>query len=125
MLLVFIVFMILLLMGVPVGFSILIGGAMFFFQDPYSLYTTIVQLPLSQAQNVNLLAVPLFILAGNLMNVSGISSRLMKLAMALTGHMKGGLAQVSVVLSTLMGGVSGSANADAAMESKILGPHML
>ena len=125
MLLVFIVFMVLLFMGVPVGFAILIGGAMFFFQDPYSLYTTIVQLPITQVQNVNLLAVPLFILAGNLMNASGISSRLMDLSIALTGHMRGGLAQVSVILSTLMGGVSGSANADVAMQSKILGPHML
>ncbi len=64
---------------------------------------------------------PLFIFAGNLMNASGITKNLIDLATLLTGHMKGGLAQVSVVLSTLMGGVSGSSNADAAMEARILG----
>ncbi|MDR0525739.1 MAG: TRAP transporter large permease [Spirochaetaceae bacterium] len=125
MLIVFIVFIILLFIGLPVGFSVLIAGAMFFFQNSDTLYTTIVQLPITQTQNVTLLAVPLFILAGNLMNASGITSRLIKLSMALTGHMRGGLAQVSVVLSTLMGGVSGSANADAAMEARVLGPDML
>ncbi|MDR2485027.1 MAG: TRAP transporter large permease [Treponema sp.] len=125
MLMVFIVFIVLLFIGVPVGFSVLIGGAMFFFQNSDTLFTTIIQLPVTQTQNVTLLAVPLFILAGNLMNVSGITGRLIKLSMAITGHMRGGLAQVSVVLSTLMGGVSGSANADAAMEARVLGPDML
>ncbi|MDR1932897.1 MAG: TRAP transporter large permease subunit [Spirochaetales bacterium] len=125
MLIVFLVFVVLLFIGLPVGFSVLIAGAMFFFQHSDTLLTTIVQLPITQTQNVNLLAVPLFIFAGNLMNCSGITERLVKLAMALTGHMRGGLAQVSVVLSTLMGGVSGSANADAAMEARILGGDML
>ena len=63
-------------------------------------------------------------MAGAVMNYSGISSRLMGVAEVLTGHMKGGLAQVNVLLSTLMGGISGSANADAAMECKILVPEM-
>jgi tripartite ATP-independent transporter DctM subunit len=125
MLIVFIVFIILLFIGVPVGFSVLIAGSTFFFQHSDTLLTTIVQLPITQTQNVTLLAVPLFIFAGNLMNCSGITSRLIKLALALTGHMRGGLAQVSVVLSTLMGGISGSANADAAMEARVLGPDML
>ncbi len=71
-----------------------------------------------------MLAIPLFIFAGNLMNNTGITSRLVKLANVLTGHMYGSVGQVSVVLSTLMGGVSGSAVADAAMECRILGPEM-
>ena len=54
-----------------------------------------------------MLAIPLFIFAGNLMNNTGITSRLVKLANVLTGHMYGSIGQVSVVLSTLMGGVSG------------------
>jgi TRAP-type C4-dicarboxylate transport system permease large subunit len=53
--------------------------------------TMIVQLPVSQTQNFTLLAVPLFILAGNLMNASGITNRLIRLASVLTGHMRGGL----------------------------------
>ena len=71
-----------------------------------------------------LLAIPFFIMVGSVMNYSGISNKLMSMAEVLTGHMDGGLAQVNVVLSTLMGGVSGSANADAAMQSKILVPEM-
>ena len=125
MLIVFIVFLVLMFLGVPVGFSILIGGMMFFFQYSDTLFTTIVQLPVTQTQNVNLIAVPLFIFAGNLMNCSGITDRLIKLAMVLAGHLRGGLAQASVVLSLLMGGVSGSANADAAMEARVLGPDLL
>ena len=58
------------------------------------------------------------------MNYAGISKRLMQMAEVLTGHLAGGLAQVNVVLSLFMGGVSGSANADAAMQSKILVPQM-
>jgi TRAP-type C4-dicarboxylate transport system permease large subunit len=72
-----------------------------------------------------MLAIPLFIFEGNLMNSTGITKRLIRLADVLTGHMYGNLAQVSVVLSTLMGGVSGSAVADAAMQSRILGPDMI
>lgn len=124
MALVMIVFIILLMLGVPVGFSIGISGTMFFLQHPELPATTIVQLPISQTQNITLLAVPLFVFAGSLMNASGITDRLIRLAMILTGHMKGGMAQVSVVLSTLMGGVSGSSNADAAMEARVLGPEM-
>lgn len=58
------------------------------------------------------------------MNFSGINSSLMKIAEVLTGHMVGGLAQVNVILSFMMGGISGSANADVAMQSKILVPKM-
>jgi tripartite ATP-independent transporter DctM subunit len=125
MLLVAIVFLIFLSIGMPVAFAIGISGVMFFLQHPELPFTMIAQLPVSQTQTVPMLAIPLFIFAGNLMNATGITARLVKLSTLLTGHMKGGLAQVSVVLSTLMGGVSGSATADAAMEARILGPGML
>ena len=58
------------------------------------------------------------------MNYAGISTKLMSFADVLTGHLPGGLAQVNVLLSMLMGGVSGSANADAAMQCKMLVPEM-
>ncbi|MBO4392981.1 MAG: TRAP transporter large permease subunit, partial [Spirochaetales bacterium] len=122
---VFIAFIVLLIIGMPVGFSVGISGLFFFFLNPDLPITTIVQLPISQTQTVSLLAVPLFIFAGSLMNASGITERLIKLSMQLAGHLRGGMAQVSVVLSTFMGGCSGSSNADAAMESRILGPEML
>ena len=76
MLAVFIVFIILLAIGMPVGFSVGISGVMFFLQNPDLPITTIVQLPISQTQTVSLLAVPLFIFAGSLMNASGITKRL-------------------------------------------------
>ena len=125
MIIVFTAFVILLFLGLPVGFSVFFSGLLYFFQHPEIPLTTVPQLPVTQVQTVTLLAVPLFIFAGNLMNASGITEKLIQLAMALTGHMNGGLAQVSVVLSTLMGGVSGSANADAAMEARVLGPDMI
>jgi tripartite ATP-independent transporter DctM subunit len=84
----------------------------------------VVQRMISGTQSYPLLAVPFFILAGHIMNASGITARLMKLADALTGHLVGGLAHVSIVLSMLMGGVSGSSNADAAMQTRILLPEM-
>ncbi|MCX8013347.1 MAG: TRAP transporter large permease subunit, partial [Rectinema sp.] len=125
MLLVSILFLIFLAIGMPIAYAIGISGVAFFLQHPELPFTMIVQLPISQTQNFTLLAVPLFILAGNLMNASGITTRLINLASVLTGHMHGGLAQVNVALSTLMGGVSGSAIADASMEARILAPSMI
>lgn len=126
MLLVVIMFLIFMLLGMPVVFSIAISGLLFFFQHPMEIpITTPVQLPLSQTLNFALLAIPLFILAGNMMNHSGITKRLIDLSTVLVGHLRGGLAQVTCVLSALMGGVSGSAIADAAMEARMLGPEMI
>jgi len=124
MLLVFILFFVFLLLGMPVAFAIGISGFVFFIQQPTLPFTMPVQLILSQTQNFPLLAIPMFIFAGNLMNNTGITKRLIKLSSALVGHKPGGLAHTSVVLSSLMGGVSGSAIADASMESRILGPDM-
>ncbi len=118
-------FLLFLSLGMPVAFAIGISGVAFFLQHPELPFTMIVQLPVAQTQNFTLLAVPLFILAGNLMNTSGITNRLLKLSSVLVGHMRGGLGQVNVLLSTLMGGVSGSAIADAAMEARILAPAMI
>lgn len=125
MILVGIVFAILVLIGMPIAFAIGISGVVFFLQNPDLPITIPVQLGVSQTQNFALLAIPLFILAGNLMNLSGITKRLLDLASVITGRLRGGLAQVTIALSALMGGVSGSAIADAAMQSRMLGPEML
>jgi tripartite ATP-independent transporter DctM subunit len=109
----------------PVAFAIGFAGMVFFFVTPQIPFPIIVQKVTSSTQSFTLLAIPLFVFAGNLMNHTGITKRLVKLSNVLTGHMYGNLGQVSCVLSTLMGGVSGSANADAAMESRILGPDMV
>ena len=117
------VFLIFLVLGMPVAFSIGLSGLTFFLVRDLPM-SVLVQKSISTSQSFTMLAIPLFIFAGNLMNSSGITSRLMKLANVLTGHMYGNIGQVSCVLSTLMGGVSGSAVADAAMQSRILGPEM-
>jgi tripartite ATP-independent transporter DctM subunit len=114
-----------LAMGMPVAFAIGISGALFFLQHPELPATIPIQLTLTQTQNFALLAVPLFIMAGNFMNRSGITERLLDLAAVLTGRLRGGLAQVSVALAALMGGVSGSCIADAAMQTRMIGDEML
>ncbi|WP_431862498.1 TRAP transporter large permease [Azospirillum sp.] len=125
MLIVAIAFAVLILMGMPVAFAIGISGTLFFVQNPDLPFTIPVQLTVSQTQNFALLAIPLFILAGNFMNKTGITEQLLNLASVMTGRWKGGLAQVSLALSALMGGVSGSAIADAAMQARMLGDGML
>lgn len=124
MILVFISFIILLALGMPLAFSIGISGALYFVQHLNLPASILVQLPITQTQNFALLAVPLFIFAGNLLNRGGTTDRLARFAGLLTGRMRGGFAQTSVVLSTMMGGVSGSCIADAAMEARLLGPDM-
>jgi TRAP-type transport system large permease protein len=119
-----IAFIILLALGMPVAFGIGIAGLLFYLTTPGVPTSILPQNIVAASQSFTLLAIPLFIFAGNLMNRTGITERLVVLASALTGHMYGSLGQVSTVLSTFMGGVSGSANADAAMQSRILGPEM-
>ncbi|MBQ6780149.1 MAG: TRAP transporter large permease subunit [Treponema sp.] len=118
-------FVIFLLMGMPIAFVIGIAGFAYFLSQPILPFEAAVQMIVLQSQSFAFLAVPFFIFAGNLMNVSGITDQLLGLARLLTRRMYGGTAQISVVMSTLMGGVSGSATADAAMETRILAPEML
>jgi tripartite ATP-independent transporter DctM subunit len=125
MLLVALAFLVLMLMGMPVAFAIAISGTLFFVQNPDLPFTIPIQVAVSQTQNFALLAIPLFIIAGNFLNHSGITGRLLQLASVLTGRLRGGLAQVTIALSALMGGVSGSAIADAAMQARMLGSDML
>jgi tripartite ATP-independent transporter DctM subunit len=125
MLIVTCAFVVLLLMGMPVAFAIGISGVLFFLQHPELPFTIPIQLPVTQTQNFALLAVPLFIMAGNFMNKSGITEQLLNLATVIAGRLRGGLAQVSVAMAALMGGVSGSCIADAAMQTRILGEEML
>lgn len=118
--------LVLMAIGMPVAFAIGIAGFTYFFLPETFLPINIgAQRIVSATQSFPLLAVPLFIFIGHLMNASGITPRLMKLASLLAGWMSGGLAQASLVLSTMMGGISGSAVADAAMQSRVLGQGMI
>jgi tripartite ATP-independent transporter DctM subunit len=111
--------------SIPIAYA-LFGAAIFYFTffDAGMPPDLVLQKFITATASFPLLAIPFFVMAGTVMNYSGISKKLMQMAEVLTGHMIGGLAQVNVVLSTMMGGVSGSANADAAMQSKILVPEM-
>jgi len=125
MTLVAILFFLFMLMGMPVPFAFGISGVAFFLLHPTLPLTMPVQLVLSQTQNFLLLAIPLFIFAGNLLNETGITERVMKLASVLTGHMRAGMAQSNMVIAASLGGITSSAIGDAAMLSRVLGPGMI
>ncbi|GMO54421.1 MAG: TRAP transporter large permease [Termitinemataceae bacterium] len=124
MTLLLIFFVLFLILGMPIAFVVGLAGIAYFVSGTMP-NTIAVQRVVAQSQSFTFLAVPFFIFAGNLMNVSGITRNLLSLSRILTRRLYGGTAQISVVLSTLMGGVSGSATADAAMSTRILGPEMI
>ncbi len=119
------VFVLLMAFGVPLAFTIGVPALLYIFNDPFTPLEIGVQRMISITQNFPLLAVPFFVLAGNLMNETGITRRLVDFSTYLTGHIIGGLSHVTIVLSALMGGISGSAVADASMQSRLLGPTMI
>jgi tripartite ATP-independent transporter DctM subunit len=118
-------FALFLLIGMPVAFALALASIPVFVLTGTIPPTVAVQKMVTATQSFPLLAVPFFILAGNLMNATGITNRLVNFARLLTGWMAGGLGQVAIVLSMMMGGISGSAVADAAMEARLLGPSMV
>lgn len=125
MTLIVIVFVVLLLINMPIAFTIGIAGTVFFLTSDMIPFSITVQRVVAQTQSIAFLAVPFFIFAGNLMNKTGITTRLLRFASLLTRRMSGGMAQVNVVLSTMMGGISGSAVADASMQARIVGLNMI
>lgn len=118
-------FLILLAINAPVAFAIASGALLFFLLQQGLPLSIFAQRLMSSSESFPLLAIPMFTLAGVIMNHSGITKRLLNLAETMVGHMAGGLAQTNIVLATLMGFESGSGNADAAMQSKMLGTEMI
>jgi tripartite ATP-independent transporter DctM subunit len=119
-----IVMLILLFLKVPVYISILGGSAVYFLLNPSVSPVVFAQQTITGTESISLLAIPFFVCAGIFMNYTGVTKRIMDFCAVVTGRMSGGLAQVNVLLSTLMGGLSGSNLADAAMEAKMLVPEM-
>ena len=121
---VFLVF-ILYFAGLPIVYA-LFGSTLFYLivLDPSTQCWLLLQKDMTSPQSFSMLAIPFFIMSGSVMNFGGISDKMMDFCECVTGHMRGGLAQVNVLLSMLMGGCSGSANADCAMQSKMLVPEM-
>lgn len=121
-----VILFVLFFMKVPIAYSMLISTAAYFIFGPNAMdITSLVQQMVSANQSFVFLAIPFFTSAGVIFNYAGISRRLMNLANLLVGHMRGGMGQANIVLSALMGGLSGSANADAALDSKLTVPEMV
>ena len=111
--------------NVPIAFAIALASLLFFLLDGSIPLNIFVQKMVTATDSYPLLAVPFFVLAGAIMNAAGITRKLLGLADALAGHLTGALAQMCTVLATLLGGLTASSSADAAMLSKILGPEMV
>ncbi|MBP7495565.1 MAG: TRAP transporter large permease [Spirochaetales bacterium] len=113
--LVFIVLLILILLNVPIAVAIGLTAVIFFVGQGQGQFLALLPQRMHYGTTgFTLLAVPFFILAGNLMNTGGITNRIFRFARAIVGHIPGGLGQVSVVAEMLFSGISGSAVADAA-----------
>lgn len=118
------VMLLLLFLKAPVYISVLGGSAVYFVLNPNVNPIVFAQQAITGTESISLLAIPFFVCAGIFMNYTGVTKRIMDFCSVVTGRMSGGLAQVNVLLSTLMGGLSGSNIADAAMEAKMLVPEM-
>lgn len=115
----------LMFLSVPVPICLLAGTFLYFgVLNPTLPMTSIIQNIVNQSMSTGMLAAPLFIMAGAIMNYSGITARMLDFCDCLLGHKEGGLAYVNVLLSTLNGGMCGSATADAALQCKLLVPEM-
>ncbi len=107
-------FLVLMICGVPVAFSMLIASLAYIVSTGTAPDFVLVHRMVAGVDSFPLLAVPFFILAGNLMNMAGVTGRIYSFAMALVGWMRGGLGQVNVIGSVVFSGMSGTAIADAA-----------
>ncbi|MDR2445320.1 MAG: TRAP transporter large permease [Spirochaetaceae bacterium] len=118
------VMLLLLFLKIPVFVSVLAGSVTYFILSPGIPAQIMAQRVIAGIESIPLLAIPFFVCSGVIMNYSGVTIRIMRFCEVLMRKVPGGLAQVNVLLSTLMGGLSGSNLADAAMEAKMLVPEM-
>ena len=112
-------------LGIPIAFSLLICGAALMWHLDLFDAQILAQNLINGADSFPLLAVPFFMLAGELMNAGGLSRRIVQFAMALVGHIPGGLGYVAIVAAVIMAALSGSAVADAAALGALLLPMMV
>jgi len=114
----------LLMLGMPIAFALLLTGVALMFHLDFFDAQLVGQNMLAGADNFPLMAVPFFILAGELMNAGGISKRIINLAVAFVGHIQGGLGYVTIAAAILLASLSGSAIADTAALATLLIPMM-
>jgi C4-dicarboxylate transporter DctM subunit len=112
------------IIGLPVAFTLGLAAMAYFFAFPRLSPTMIPLNIVTGVQSESLMAIPLFMLAGGIMNTSGLTRRLFRFSKGLVGHFPGGTAQVNVVANLIMAGMSGSELADASAIGKILIPSM-
>ena len=115
---------VLMVMGMPIAFALMLTGVALMFQLNFFDAQLVAQNMVAGADIYPLMAVPCFILAGELMNAGGISKRIIGLAVAMVGHIKGGLGYVAIAATLLLGCFSGSALADTAAVATLLIPMM-
>ena len=120
----FVVLLVLMLAGIPIAYALGIASAGYMVMTHTSL-VMVAQRMVNGANSFTMLAIPFFFMAGELMNISGVTDKIIKMAKALVGHFKGGLAQVNIVASVFFAGVSGSATADTAALGATLIPKMV
>ena len=113
------VFFTLMVLRVPIAFALGLACLPIFIIEDRLTPMNLISETFNAYNSFILLAVPFFLLTANLMNVGGITDRLVRLSRDLVGHLPGGLAQVNVVLSIFFAGISGSSTADAASQSKL------
>ncbi|MEO5670342.1 MAG: TRAP transporter large permease subunit [Ramlibacter sp.] len=112
------------MLGVPIAFSLLLCGAALMWHMNLFDAQILAQNTIEGANSFPLLAVPFFMLAGEIMNAGGLSKRIVNFAMTLVGHVRGGLGYVGIMAAVLMAALSGSAVADAAALAALLLPMM-
>jgi len=112
-------------MGIPIAFSLLASGVALMWHLDLFDAQILAQNVIGGADSFPLLAVPFFMLAGEIMNVGGLSRRIVDFALALVGHVKGGLGYVTILAGCLLSALSGSAVADAAALTALLLPMMV
>jgi tripartite ATP-independent transporter DctM subunit len=110
-------------MGVPVAFALMAGVIVATAFTPISLQSMIGQM-FHGIDSETLLAVPFFLLVGELMTSANVTARMVRLAQTMVGHMRGGLAQVVTLFSMFFAGISGSSTADVAVLSRTVAPEM-
>ncbi|WP_294855198.1 TRAP transporter large permease [uncultured Oscillibacter sp.] len=120
----FVALLVLMLTGMPIAYSLGIASAGYMVVSGTSL-AMVAQRMVNGANSFTMLAIPFFFMAGELMNISGVTDKIINMAKALVGHFKGGLAQVNIVASVFFAGVSGSATADTAALGSTLIPKMV
>jgi TRAP-type transport system large permease protein len=112
-------------LGIPIAFSLLLCGAALMWHMNMFDAQILAQNIIEGSNSFPLLAVPFFMLAGEIMNTGGLSRRIVDFAMALVGHIRGGLGYVTIVAACLLSALSGSAVADAAALTALLLPMMV